>query len=382
MKHQNFINRTSCAITADNDLEHLDQLKNFPIFMGCVDSPVSQDVVADMCWAISQKSGLIQLSKLIPLNILYSESHGSGDVGRLWDSHHKAFASFIAHNSDSQSVFEIGGAHGRLCREYMKLKNVPWTILEPNPMPVQGCTARFIKGFFDENFVWPEPFDTVTHSHVLEHIYKPDEFMKYLSGFMKTGQKLVFSLPNMQVMLERKYTNSINFEHTVFLTEPYVEYLLAKHGFKLASKEYFMDDHSIFYSAVRDAEVKPVPLPQDLYQKNKKLYIDYVSYHKTLIADLNQKMSETKQPIYLFGAHVFAQYLLEMGLNAGKIVSLLDNDPKKQGCRLYGTKLSVSSPKVLADIENPIVILKAGVYNDEIKNDILENINNSTKFFE
>jgi len=197
---------------------------------------------------------------------------------------------------------------------------------------------------------------------------------------MKSGQKLVFSLPNMQVMLERKYTNCINFEHTVLLTEPYVEYLLAKHGFNLIAKEYFMDDHSIFYSATRDSEVKPVLLPTNLYEKNKKVYMDYVNYHKTLIADLNHKMSDSSQPFYLFGAHVFAQYLLQMGLNTDKIVSLLDNDPNKQGKRLYGTNLQVLSPQVLLNVRDPMVILKAGVYNDEIKNDIINNINNNTTF--
>lgn len=382
MDTQQLIKRSSCAITGDMDLEPLDELKGFPVFMGSVDSPASQDVTADMCWSISRKSGLVQLTKLIPLDILYSESHGSGDVGRLWDLHHKAFANFTADNATPQSVLEIGGAHGRLCKEYVQLKNIPWTIIEPNPIPVQGCSARFIKGFFDEHFRYSEIFDTVIHSHVLEHIYKPTVFMSHLSGFMRAGQKLIFSLPNMHAMLTRKYTNCINFEHTMFLTEPYVEYLLSKHGFRLATKEYFMDDHSIFYSAVRDVEVKPVILPQNLYEKNKKLYIDYVDYHKMLIADLNQKMSETTQPIYLFGAHVFAQYLLEMGLNTAKIVSLLDNDPNKQGRRLYGTKLNVSSPKVLSDVSNPIVILKAGVYNDEIKQDIMKNINKSTQFLE
>jgi hypothetical protein len=382
MKTEQLIKRFSCAVTGNIDLEGLDELKKFPIFMGCVDSPVSQDVAADMCWSISRKSGLIQLANLIPLNILYSESHGSGDVGGLWDSHHKAFAHFIADNAATQSAFEIGGAHGRLCKEYVRIKKIPWTILEPNPIPVQGSSARFIKGFFDENFVYLESFDTVIHSHVLEHIYKPNEFMNQLSGFMSNGKKLVFSLPNLEAMINKKYTNCINFEHTVLLTEPYVEYLLAQNGFKLLNKEYFMDDHSIFYSAVRDDSVKPILLSQSLYEKNKKLYLDYVQYHKTLISDLNRKISEIEQPIYLFGAHVFAQHLLEMGLNSDKIVSLLDNDPKKQGRRLYGTNLYVASPRVLSDVTNPIVILKAGVYNNEIKNDILENINNTTQFLE
>jgi hypothetical protein len=42
----------------------------------------------------------------------------------------------------------------------------------------------------------------------------------------------------------------------------------------------------------------------------------------------------------------------------------------------------VQSPKILADIEAPVIILKAGVYNNEIKNDILNNINATTTFLE
>ena len=71
-----------------------------------------------------------------------------------------------------------------------------------------------------------------------------------------------------------------------------------------------------------------------------------------------------------------------MGLNKDKIVCLLDNDSKKQGRRLYGTKFKVASPKILAEVKDPIVILKAGVYNDEIKKDIWDNINNATQFLD
>ena len=375
------IERGQCAITGDSDLEPLYNFPDFPVFMGCIDQPAELDLKQDMSWWISKGSGLIQLKKLLPLDVLYPESHGAGAVGALWEKHHKAFAAFV-NKTRPASILEIGGAHGILEKEYQQFGQIPWTILEPNPSPVDGCKANFLKGFFDEHFKYSGSFDTVVHSHVFEHIYKPEDFMLHLSGFMSMGQKLVFSLPNMQVMLERKYTNCINFEHTIFLTEPYVDYLLAKHGFKLLEKEYFMGDHSIFYAAVRDTDVKPTSLPQGLYEANKKLYMNYVDYHKALIYDLNQKMSYRMQPIYLFGAHVFAQYLLEMGLNTNKIVCLLDNDPKKQGRRLYGTKLKVASPKVLAEVKDPIVILKAGVYNDEIKKDILENINKSTEFLE
>ena len=377
----NTIERTRCVVSENQDLEFLYSFIKFPVFMGCLDQPADDDLKQDMNWWISQSSGLIQLKDLLPLNILYPESHGAGAVGTLWDMHHKAFARFLSHITPT-TVLEIGGAHGILAKEYQQFGQVPWTILEPNPSPVEGCTARFIRGFFDDKFTYDGAVDTVVHSHAFEHIYEPDQFMHHLSQFMDAGKHLVFSLPNMQVMLERKYTNCINFEHTVFLTEPYVEYLLAKHGFKLLAKEYFMEDHSIFYAAVRDPSVEPIALPPGLYEKNKKLYLDYVNYHNELIGELNQKIKNSGQPVYLFGAHVFAQYLIAFGLDTSRIISLLDNDPKKQGKRLYGTSLTVQSPKVLRDVKNPIVILKAGVYNQEIKDDILGNINSAVTFLE
>lgn len=374
------IERSWDVVTGDVNLEDLHSVADFPVFMGSVDHSQSEDLIADMAWCISRNSGFIQLRKLIPLDILYQSQH-AGAVGGIWMAHHRSFAKFLSKYNPS-SVLEIGGAHGILANEYNQLANIPWTILEPNPSPVEGCEARFIKGFFDDKFTYGEAFDTVVHAHVFEHIYEPDQFVRHLAVFMDVGKQLVFSLPNMRVMLERKYTNCLNFEHTIFLTEPYVEFLLAKHGFRLLTKEYFMDDHSIFYAVVRDPCVSQLDLPQGLYEKNRRLYMDYVSYHEELIKDLNRKVSDSTQPVYLFGAHVFAQYLIACGLDTSRLVSLLDNDPKKQGKRLYGTSLMVQSPGALREIENPIVILKAGVYNDEIKSDIIQNINPETTFFE
>ena len=48
--------------------------------------------------------------------------------------------------------------------------------------------------------------------------------------------------------------------------------------------------------------------------------------------------------------------------------------------RLYGTKLQVQSPKILSAYKNPLVILKVGIYKNEIKKDILKNINSKTSF--
>jgi hypothetical protein len=375
------IERKSCVITGGDDLETLHSFPNFPVFMGCVDQPESLDLKQEMAWNISRGSGLIQLKKLIPLENLYPESHGAGAIGVLWEKHHNNFAKFIS-KYNPKNVVEIGGSHGILYKKYENIENINWTIIEPNPSPTDGCKARFIKAFFNDKLIYDDYFDTVVHSHVFEHMYEPDKFMEHLSRFMSKGQNLIFSVPNLKVMLERKYTNCINFEHTIFLIEEYIEYLLTKNGFLIQDKEYFMDDHSIFYAATRELNLKNKIIDPSLYYVNRQLYVNYIEYHKNLIQNLNFKINQATQKIYLFGAHVFSQYLIAFGLNTKKIISIIDNDKNKQGKRLYGTKLNVMSPQVLNKESCPIVILKAGVYNNEIKEQILMKINSNTIFYE
>ena len=108
--------------------------------------------------------------------------------------------------------------------------------------------------------------------------------------------------------------------------------------------------------------------------------MSYIKYHERLIKKLNLIITRNTSKVFLFGAHIFSQYLIEFGLNVNKIECILDNDAEKQGKRLYGSKLLVKAPKILKDVDKPLIILKAGTYNNEIKNDILKNINPNAKF--
>lgn len=373
------ISRNTDVITNSTNLEDLHTVTAVPILMSCTTDEESTDVKKDLIWQIGKESGVIQLKNLIPLDVLYSTPH-SGTTGKMWLQHHQEFSKFL-NKFNPTTVLEIGGAHGILATNYLKTNTIPWTIIEPNPFPVDNCPAKFIKGFFDDTFAIDERVDTIVHSHVFEHLYEPNEFMQNISNMMHNGSKLIFSLPNLQTMLENKFTNCINFEHTIFLSELYVDYLLSKFGFKIIEKSYFKN-HSIFYSTIRDNTVIPIQLDADLYDKNKQLYLDYVKYYEELVIELNNKSKRTTLPIYLFGAHVFSQYLLTVGLDSTKINSVLDNDSMKQGKRLYGTSLKIQSPQVLKNGQAMVVILKAGIYNEEIKQDILENINPNIIFWE
>ena len=283
------IKRNNDVITKQEDVVNLYCFKKFPVFMGCTNQEKKLDLLADMNWSISKGSGAIQLNPLLPLEVIYSEQHGSGCVGDLWSQHHLAFAKFV-HFFNFKTILEIGGLHGILSKLYKNLdESIDWTIIEPNPIPANGVTAHFIKGYFDDQFKFDKHADAILHSHVFEHIYDPHIFLHHISNFLSDGKYMLFSLPNLQEMFKRKYTNVLNFEHTIFLTEPYIEYLLSKYHFRVIKKEYFKEDHSIFYACISDSKVNSYDLPKGLFEYNKKLFLEYVNYHHQLIHELNSK---------------------------------------------------------------------------------------------
>jgi len=374
----NSLVRSQDIVSGSDDLEHLYTFKQFPVFMGSVTQPVDQDLTANMDWYISPASGMIQLKHVLPLEVVYQTEHNPGTTGQGWLDHHRALSDFINQHNPKR-VFEIGGAHGILS-EYCAEHNpsIDWTILEPNPIPVQGLKAKMQKGFFTDDTPIPANIDMIVHSHVLEHVYNPENFFKAL-GKLPNGTKLCFSIPSLKSHMQQCFTNTLNFEHTYFCIEEYVMWWLQSHGYDILEVKYYNVDHSIFYSAIKRGSAVDIPCPE-LYEENKKLFNAYIDYHIELVKDINDKIKQGSA--YLFGAHVFSQYLLAFGLDRSSITAILDNSKAKQGKRLYGTDLMVNSPSILKGIDCPIVILRSGVFNKEIKEDILTNINPTCIFLE
>jgi hypothetical protein len=370
--------RKKGLFTDGNNLETILKLDSVPVFMGCTTAPADQDLKHHLIWDIDSESGGIQLKELIPIDILYPEAHNAGLIGSIWNKHHDDFAEFIK-NFEPRSVLEIGGSHGVLCDKYSCYTEIPWTIIDINPVPNSESKAIFINEIFDENFNYEKDFDVLVHSHFLEHVYSPIEIMKKMSDMLSPNKKMIFSIPNMQSMLDKKYSNCLNFEHTYFLSEPYLEHLLSKYKLKILDKRYFMADHSIFYCVVKDSSIIELPVP-NLYQENLKLFNSYVEHYNKMSVNLNKTIDKCNNNIYLFGAHIFSQNLIIFGMKTEKIKYVLDNDLCKHDKRLYGTNLIVKSPQILKNDYQPIVILQAGVYNEEIKKQILNDINPSTIF--
>jgi 2-polyprenyl-3-methyl-5-hydroxy-6-metoxy-1,4-benzoquinol methylase len=381
MNKLKYIKRELDVITNKKDLIHIFSILKFPVYMGITNQDPCEDIFEEMSFSISKLSGCVQLDKLIPLDILYSENHNSV-VGQLWRDHHFSFAKFI-NTFNPKNVLEIGGAHGMLCKNIEELNpQTQWTIVEPNPIPVKNLKAKYINGFFDSTIKTNQKYDMIVHSHTLEHIYDPNKFIYNISQFLSEGDFHCFSVPNIDVWLDRKYTNALNFEHSYLLNDFYIETLLKNNAFEIINKRIFSDNHSTFYATkkILKNDKLNIKFPKSLYSKNLNLINDYYKYLVSDVNELNNLISKYDKNIYIFGAHVFSQTLLALGLNSTKIECVIDNSESKQGKRLYGTNLLVNSPKILKYSSNPVIIIRSGSYQDEIIAEIRKLYNNNAIF--
>ena len=368
------IKRNQCLITGTTDIEHIYTFNQFPIYMGCTDDlDSSSDLFADMKWGCSQTSGNVQLMELIKPDVLYSQHHNSGTIGEIWRQHHRKFYEFIRKHRCSNAL-EVGGATGSLATLFLENhQDIKWTVIEPSlKLAIDDPRITCIQGFF-EDYNFNNTFDAVVHSHSFEHVYDPVKFLLKVRSLLKVGDSQFIALPNMQYWLAEGYNSTLTFEHTYYVDEVVLEALLTTAGFIIADK--VVEPHSIFIKCIKVGG-GTIPIPKLDYVKGA--FLNYTDKMEKDVANINAHIKNKK--IYLFGAHIFSQTLLNLGIDEKQVLNILDNDTKKQNKRLYGTNLIVKPPSCLEGLDHPVVVIRSGIYTDEIKEGILK-INPTAIFY-
>ena len=373
----NFLSRENNVLTDIPSLETLFSLKKFPTYVGCVNSEQSNDISLDLTIDICKETGILQLKHLAPLDQVYLFPHNDA-IGLTWEKHNKVFLSLIEEYSPKK-IFEIGGGSGKLANQYInKNSDTEWTILDPNPLFEKNKKINSIKKYFSSELSLKHNFDAIIHSHVLEHQSSPEQFFVNISKFLELGGLHIFSFPNLKEWLTKKYLNCLNFEHTILITDEYIDIILKKTGFRILRKVKFLD-HSIFYVTKYTGKKEFMKFP-NLYSKNKQLFLEYIKYYENFTKELNLKLERFPYKVFLYGAHIFSQYLLAFGLNQNKIEGILDNSQLKIGKRLYGTNLKVFDPKIIEN-QKVGVVMKVSSYRNEIINQLTK-INSDVVIFE
>jgi hypothetical protein len=201
------------------------------------------------------------------------------------------------------------------------------------------------------------------------------EEIRQLSELLEDGKHMFISAPIIDVMMEDKFTNAMNFEHTYGLTKSLLYKILSHSSLEITRTQDY-NKHCVFIEATKNSS-----MDTNVHLEHDSLFLsNFVDYYDNEVNRIHELLSQDDREKFIFGAHIFTQSLINFGLSEKHFSFILDNDTAKQGERLYGTGLSVRSPRILKGLDSPLVVLKAGQYTQEIKNDILKNINSSTRF--
>ena len=235
----------------------------FPVYIATTNERESDDLFQDMSWIICDNCGCLQLGELIPLEILYGNNHNNGVVGVTWERHHQEFAKFILKNNPKEIVspnryLEIGGSHGYLASLILQeIPDADYVMIEPNASSLDP-RIKLISGFVEDHLDFLPNYPKIIHSHVLEHVYSPRDFLNSISQAMYGSNEMYISFPNIQSYLETGGTNALNFEHTYFLEPSQLKSVLEQLNFKVA-EVYEFEKHSFFFKVVKDVGYKIVP---------------------------------------------------------------------------------------------------------------------------
>lgn len=351
---------------------------DFPIYMGTSTSSASKDMFCDMVFAECTQCGTVQLKNLIPLEILYKDSH-SNVVGKTWSEHHESFCQFVSKYIHG-NIVEIGGSNLMVANILADQENVDEIVVFDNQIHLQNLKSNKItprQEFFHASKIAPN-VDCVVHTHLIEHLYDPIEQLCEINTSLDSGAYMMFAAPILDNMLKDNFTNAMNFEHTYMLTKEKIEYVMKKSGFTIVDVFDF-SKYSSFYVCKKTGPPQKDLLPIE-NRSDVQIFNNFVNYHLKEVQKIKEQIDTRREDTFIFGAHIFTQYLISFGLNEELFANILDNDKNKIGNRLYGTSLSVETPKILKDFDSPLVVLKAAQYTDEIKEDILKNINPNTRF--
>lgn len=345
--------------------------------MGVSSVNQSQDLYLDQIWVLCTDCKTLQLGELVPLSVLYSNNHHTEVVGETWARHHFAFSEFI-NLSAGDRICEIGSAHDYLASLILnKNSNVQYLSVEPDPTNMDP-RVNHIKDFAENHLTEIAECNVIIHSHVLEHVYNPRSFLTHLASAMRENGRMYVSFPNIPELLAQFGVNGLNFEHTYFLSQRIFLKLINDAGLAITKTEKF-ENHSYFYELTKSKEINngEVEVLNQEYEAFNRLWDGLQKFVDSTLLELRASSA----PTYIFGAHIFSQALLSIGLNKINVKGILDNSSAKQGQRLYGSDALTYAPDAIKDLPEVNVVLRVSHYQNEIKRQ-LQSLNPRVKIFE
>lgn len=212
----------------------------------------------------------------------------------------------------------------------------------------------------DEN---TKKYDCLLLSHVLEHIYDINEFVKKISLNINDGGLLYIEVPNAEYyneFIDICPLQEINIEHINFFSKYALNKLLSDNGYFTISLE---DD----YFTIKDNKYYVI---RGIFQKNtfNNSFIKYIESGEKIILKYNFLSLKKYKKIYVYGCGQFLFKIFDKIIINTNIINIIDDNPcylnkKLNNIEIINYELYNENSK-----DGDIILLTSIIHDNTLKN--------------
>lgn len=216
------------------------------------------------------------------------------------------------------------------------------------------------------------PADFVSCRHVLEHIPNPVAFLASVHTTIgdRPGTVVYFEVPNALWTLEQLGIWDIIYEHVLYFTPPSLRRAFVLAGFQPLRTEAVYGGQFLTIEVRPARAAAPPATPDDESLRIERLveqfgdrYREKLSRWRGVLDDLKK----TSRTAVLWGAgSKGVTFLNAVAGPDGRVGSVVDINPRKQGCFVAGTGQEIISPESLKDRRPDAVVIMNPAYEAEV----------------
>jgi len=214
----------------------------------------------------------------------------------------------------------------------------------------------------DENY---KEYDCLLLSHVLEHIYDINDFIKKIKNNIVESGLLYIEVPNAEYydkISDICPLQEINIEHINFFSKYALNKLLTNHDFF----PIYLDDD---YFSIKNSKYYVI---RGIFKKNKKneSFKKYIDIGNNVISNIDFKKLIQYKNIYIYGCGQFLFKILNNITKCTNIISIIDDNPcYLNKCIKNINIINCDLYNKIAD-DNDVVLLTSIIHDTNLKNNI------------
>jgi len=309
--------------------------------------------------------GLLQLSKTLPPEILYSVYWYRSGTNQTMRNHLKGIADEAASilKKENAQVLDIGCNDGTLLKcypeTYTKFGVDPSDIAQTIGAPITVIQDLFPSEELAEKSQGKK-FDIITSIAMFYDLEDPVTFVKQIKECLASDGLWVFEMSYMPSMLEMCSYDTICHEHLEYYSLAVLEYILKKANMQIVKTalndinggsircyathiDQFKYKRAEYAQDIKDLRQREFDMELDT-DKPYTNFQERINIHKHELTSMLLKLKENGKRIHIYGASTKGNTILQFcGLDHTVIDCAAERSPDKFGARTLGTNIPIVS---------------------------------------